>query len=93
MDRHGTGRRGRRVAASVEPVYQDLAIAAMQEALQGSLSEPARLRATYQLADLLRRRGRPEEARPLYAAVLSDAQTPSNIREMAELLVSGLPPR
>lgn len=83
----------RHIARTIEPQYQDLAIAAFQEALSGSLTTEARLRATYLVADLMRRRGRTDEALPLYEAVLSDSQTPANIREMADLLVSGMKPR
>ena len=83
----------RQIATEIEPKYQDLAIEKLQESLQGSLTPETRVRATYLTADLLRRRGRAAEARPLYEAVLSDQATPPNIREMAEFLVSQLPPR
>jgi hypothetical protein len=83
----------RHIAQTTEPHYQDLAIAAFQAALRDGLPVDSRLRTTYLVADLLRRRGRSAEALPLYQAVLSDNRTPPNIREMAELFVSGLTPR
>jgi hypothetical protein len=83
----------RLIAQTIEPRYQDLAIAAFQEALRGSLPAEVRLRATYLIADLMRRQERFDEALPLYESVISDSRTPGNIREMAELLVSGMNPR
>ena len=80
----------RHIAQTVEPHYQDLAIAAFQEALSGTLPAEARLRSTYLVADLMRRRGRAAEALPLYEEVRSDSQTPANIQEMADILVSGM---
>ncbi len=80
----------RHIAQAVEPRYQDLAIAAFQEALSGNLSTEDRLRATYLVADLMRRRGRADEALPLYEVVRSDSHTPANIQEMADILVSGM---
>ena len=77
----------RRIAHEVEPVYQDLAIAAFTEGLRvEGLEMAAKIRATYLLADLLRRRGRDREALGLYGLVLAEAQAPMNLREMALLL-------
>ena len=83
----------RNIATTVEPHYQDLAIGAFQASLLEGISAESRIRTTYLIADLMRRRGRYSEARPLYEAVLSNEGTPPNIREMAELLVSELPSR
>ncbi|MEC8423388.1 MAG: hypothetical protein VX000_06400, partial [Myxococcota bacterium] len=77
-----------------EPVLQDLAIAAYTEALRNPLEMTQKIRATYVLGDLLRRRGRERESLPLLTLVLAEEEAPLNLREMAgalhaELLASG----
>ncbi|MEC7946846.1 MAG: hypothetical protein VX265_04715 [Myxococcota bacterium] len=79
---------------TVEPVLQDLAIAAYTEALRNPLEMTQKIRATYVLGDLLRRRGRERESLPLLTLVLAEEEAPPNLREMAgalhaELLASG----
>jgi len=79
----------------VEPALQDMAIAAFTRALRGELSMDEKIRATYLLGDLLRRRGRGREALPLLTRVLAEEEAPLNLREMAgalhrELLAAGV---
>ncbi len=75
------------VGVAAEAVYQDLAIAAFQSALRAEMPNgDKKIRSTYLLADLLRRRGRYTEALPLYALVMSHPEAPPNLREMALLL-------
>ena len=72
---------------AAEARYQDLAITAFQTGLRAEgLSPDQKVRATYLLADLLRRRGRFAEAIPLYALVMSHPDAPPNLREMALVL-------
>jgi hypothetical protein len=52
------------------------------------LPAETRLRSTYLLADLLRRRGQPQEALGLYSVVLGDDRAPQELRELA-LFLSG----
>ena len=76
------------IATEVEPRYQDLALQWLEKALRDpGLAEGARIRATYLMADLLRRRGRSAEARPLYAEVASHPDAAPLLREMASTLL------
>jgi len=80
---------------SVEPALQDMAIAAFTQALRDELTMDQKVRATYLLGDLLRRRGRGREALPLLTRVLAEESAPLNLREMAgalhrELVESGV---
>ena len=75
--------RFRRIAGTVEPTLQDRAIAHYTAALRGSLPHGDKVRATFVLADLLRRRGREREALPLYSLVANDAQAPADLRATA----------
>lgn len=79
----------------IEPALQDMAIAALTRALRGELSMDEKVRSTYLLGDLLRRRGRGREALPLLTRVLAEEEAPLNLREMAgvlhkELLAQGI---
>lgn len=71
---------------TVEPALQDMAIAAFTQALRGELTMDEKIRATYLLGDLLRRRGRDREALPLLTRVLAEDAAPLNLREMAGAL-------
>jgi hypothetical protein len=75
--------RFRRLAGTVEPALQDKAIAHYTAALRGSLTHTDKVRATFVLADLLRRRGREREALPLYSLVANDTQAPPDLRATA----------
>jgi len=80
---------------TVEPALQDMAIAAFTQALREELTMDQKVRATYLLGDLLRRRGRGREALPLLTRVLAEESAPLNLREMAgalhrELLEAGV---
>jgi hypothetical protein len=77
----------RRMATEIEPRLQDLAIREFELALDGPrLDEVARLRTTFVLADLHRRRGRTDEAAAGYAFVVASSATPDPIRELAAWL-------
>jgi hypothetical protein len=81
----------RHIAGTAEPHLQDGAIVAFTEALrQPKLGLDDKIRATYLLADLLRRRDRPRDALPLYARVLAETQAPLNLREMSVVLAKEL---
>ena len=68
----------------IEPYYQDLAIASFEAGLRNAeLDAPTRLRATYLMADLLRRRGKTAAALPLYKEVREHPETPENIKALA----------
>lgn len=76
---------------AAEPHYQDLAIAQYRKALAaGHLPHSERLRATYLLADLLRRRGQLREARREFQKVLSSKDLPDDLRAMAQFLAQEL---
>ncbi len=77
----------RRVSSVTEPHLQDLAIAELERALEGTdLDEESRLRTIYVLADLHRRRGRTGEATAGYAFVTASSATPDDIRPLAAWL-------
>ncbi len=83
--------RFRTAAGQVEPALQDKAIAAYRAALaDDALQGEQRLRATYLLADLLRRRGQLDDAMAQLQVVLSDDRTPRELREMALFLAREL---
>jgi hypothetical protein len=85
--------RFRRLAGTVEPALQDKAIAHYTAALRGTLPHPDKVRATFVLADLLRRRGRDREALPLYSLVANDTQAPADMRAMALTLAKPIAER
>lgn len=81
----------RRMANQVEPQLQDQAIAAYRAALdRGGLPQAESARVTYLLADLLRRRGQPAEARGLFDRVAVNRDSPENLRQMAVFLSADL---
>jgi hypothetical protein len=92
--------RFRTLAGTVEPALQDEAIARYTAALRAAASDGSavrtelphdeKVRVTYVLADLLRRRGRAREALPLYFLVANDAQAPEQLRGMALFLAEPL---
>lgn len=88
--------RFRRIAHEVEPGLQDEVIVHFTAALRPPSGEGERLpyaekvRITYQLADLLRRRGRDREAAPLYFLVLNDREAPEQLQSMAVFLAGPL---
>lgn len=82
--------RFRRIAHEIEPALQDEAITHFTAALRGDVPYAEKVRLTYQLADLLRRRGRDREAAPLYFLVLNDRDAPEQLRSMAVFLAGPL---
>ncbi|MEN9785756.1 MAG: hypothetical protein RLZZ299_1020 [Pseudomonadota bacterium] len=82
--------RFRHLARDVETALQDRAIAAYTTALRGTLPYDEKVRVTYVLADLLRRRDRPRDALPLYTLVANDSRAPENLRSMALFLAGPL---
>lgn len=79
--------RMRRVARELEPRYQDLAIEKLSEGLrQEGVPLPQKIRNTYLLAETLRRRGRIEDAAPLFALVLAEPSAPDELRELSLFL-------
>ncbi|MES2640473.1 MAG: hypothetical protein V4850_13355 [Myxococcota bacterium] len=82
--------RFRRIAHEIEPALQDEVILHFTAALRGELPYAEKVRITYQLADLLRRRGRDREAAPLYFLVLNDRDAPEQLRTMGVFLAGPL---
>lgn len=82
--------RFRRIAHEVEPALQDQVIVHYTAALRGALPYEEKVRVTYQLADLLRRRGRDREAAPLYFLVANDRESPESLRTMSVFLAGPL---
>ncbi len=83
--------RFRRMTTEIEPRYQDLAIAELREGLRREgLDRDDKIRATYLLADLLRRRGHDEEALGLYSLVAAEPGAPPDLRELALFLARQL---
>jgi hypothetical protein len=80
--------RFRRIALVVEPGLQDEVIAHYSAALATALPASEKARVTYQLADLLRRRGNVTDAAPLYAAVRKDEDASDQLRGMAAYFVN-----
>lgn len=80
----------RTIAREVEPALQDKAIARYTAALRGQLAHDEKVRVTYVLADLLRRRGRARDALPLYFLVANDTQAREDLRGMALFLADAL---
>ncbi len=83
----------RTIVRDVEPALQDRAIARYTTALRTQLAHDEKVRVTYVLADLLRRRGRAREALPLYFLVANDSQAREDLRAMALFLADGLAAR
>lgn len=80
-----------RMAHRVEPALQDKAIAELRRGLlDRNLPVEQRMRATYLLADLLRRRDQPAEALGLYKLVLAEDRSPAQLRALALHLVGEL---
>lgn len=82
--------RFRRLVNEIEPALQDEVITRYTAALRRELPHDEKVRLTYLLADLLRRRGRDREAAPLYFLVLNDKEAPEQLRGMAMFLVEPL---
>lgn len=79
-----------KLVGTVEPGLQDQALAAYEQALKGTLTPAERTRATYLVADLHRRRGRPAQAAPLFQKVAADEAADAQLREMAGFLVKDM---
>ena len=78
-----------REMVEVEATYQDLAIEEYLAFLRRpTISHAEKVRISYLLADLLRRRDRFLEAIPLYTLVANDNEAPQQLREMALFLAS-----
>ncbi|MBN1336000.1 MAG: DUF2225 domain-containing protein [Deltaproteobacteria bacterium] len=83
--------RFRLMVGTVEPRFQDLAIAEYRAYLGKPGRPPAEAaRVTYLLADLLRRRGRAAEAVPLYRQAADDPASSEQIRDLARTMLEGL---
>ncbi len=82
--------RFRRITRVVEPMLQDQALGHYLDALRGGLEPDQRARVTYVTADLLRRRGRFEEAITLYFLVANDTAAPDELRALSLALASPL---
>jgi hypothetical protein len=80
--------RFRHLAHDVEPAFQDRAITHYVAALRTQLSPDDKIRVSYVLADLLRRRGRDREAAQLYFLVANDSEADDQLRKMALYLLS-----
>jgi len=76
-------------AIPLEARYQDQAIQALTRTL-ADREGPMVWTATYQLADLLRRRGRTDKALGFYRAVVAQDQAPEALRELAAYFVEEL---
>ncbi len=78
-----------REMAEVEAQYQDLAIEEYLAYLRRpTIPHGEKVRISYLLADLLRRRDRFLEAIPLYTLVANDNEAPQQLREMALFLAA-----
>jgi len=74
-------------AGQTEPALQHLAIEQLKLGLRRpGLEMQDKIRATYLLADLLRRTGHPEDAFPLYVLVADEGQAPDDLRTLSTLL-------
>ena len=79
--------RMRRMSQVVEPRYQDLAVDHLLAGLRREgLGMDEKIRATYLLADTLRRRGRFAEAVPLYLLVSEEPEAPDELRSLSDWL-------
>lgn len=85
--------RFRRVANTVEPALQDEALACYLDALRGTLSADQKVRVSYVTADLLRRRGRLQEALTLYFLVANDTEAPDQLRSLSLVLAQPIADR
>jgi hypothetical protein len=79
--------RFRHFAIDVEPALQDEAITHYIAVLRTDLPHDEKVRVSYVLADLLRRRGRDREAVAPYFLVANDKEAPDELRGMALYLV------
>lgn len=80
--------RFRKMTREVEPRYQDLAIEQYTAWLRKEgIPHDEKVRITYLLADLLRRRDRLREAAALYTLVANDSQALQSTRELAAFLL------
>lgn len=83
--------RFRTMATTVEPALQDKAIAQLRLGLAApELPIETRMRSTYLLADLLRRRGQTKEALGLFRLVMVEERGSKELRELAIVLVNEL---
>ncbi len=80
--------RFRRLAGEVEPALQDAAILHYTAALRTELAHDEKVRVTYVLGDLLRRRGRDREAAQMYLLVSNDKEASEELRGMAMFLLT-----
>ncbi|MFZ5480077.1 MAG: hypothetical protein ACOZNI_25150 [Myxococcota bacterium] len=87
-----TVERFRRATREIEPRLQDEAIARYRAALTkaDALPHDEKVRVSYLLADLLRRRGRAREALPLFFLVANDAKAEETLRGLALFLAGDL---
>ena len=77
------------IAQNVEPRIQDLALTEIYLFLKSAEAQDdpvAKARATYVMGDLLRRRGRTDEALKAFRLVLDDEAAPQELRELAYTL-------
>ena len=80
-----------RVGVAAEAALQDQALAEYERALSATALPAAdRARVRYLVADLHRRRGRPEAARPLFEQVVADPSADPQQRNLAQALLSDL---
>ncbi len=83
------------IVDTIEPRIQDLALAEVYVYLASDAARiqgVERARATYVMADLLRRRGRTEEALQAFRLVLEDKDAPQELRDLAWYLGEQLSP-
>ncbi len=85
--------RFRRVAHTVEPALQDQALGCYLDALRGPLRADEKVRISYVTADLLRRRGREQEALTLYFLVANDTEAPDQLRSLSLVLAQPIADR
>ena len=74
------------IADEVEPRLQDLALTELGQYLQTAPEGAERVRATYLMADLLRRRGRLEDARRGFQTVADNPEAQVELQELAAWL-------
>jgi hypothetical protein len=87
-DEQSAGERLQRIAKTVEPIYQDLAINMFTTAIASPDADKLKVaRATYLLGDLHRRRGKPKAAKRYYTQTLDNPDTPDSLRQMSEFLL------
>ena len=81
------GERLQQLTVHVETRYQERAMSLLQAAIQAPTDPSRTPRATYQLADTLRRLARPTEAKEHFTAVAKDAKAPEQLRELSRFLL------